>query len=355
MFKIRSLALCGAVLVSAACVMVGNRSPLAAAENPGSALESQRIAVLTSDAPPQDKAITCKQLAIYGGKEAVPALAPLLADEKLASWARIALEVIPDPVADDALREAMGKLQGRLLVGAINSIGVRRDGKATDVLIARLKDPDAEVASAAAVALGRLGNASAAKALEDSLAGAPATVRSAIAEGCILCAERRLAEGQPAEAVKLYDLVRKAEVPKPRVVEATRGAILARQSAGVPLLVEQLRSADKLLFALGLRVARELPGREATEALVAELGRAAPDRLALLILALADRGDAAALPAALQAAKNGPDQVRIVAMRVLKRLGDASYVPVLLEAALEANEEVSQTARTRCGSWPCAC
>jgi len=34
MFKIRSLALCGAVLVSAACAMVGNR-PSLAAENQG--------------------------------------------------------------------------------------------------------------------------------------------------------------------------------------------------------------------------------------------------------------------------------------------------------------------------------
>ena len=109
-------------------------------------------------------------------------------------------------------------------------------------------------------------------------------------------------------------------------------------------LVEQLRSPDKALLAIGLRVARELPGREVTEALVAELGRAAPERQALLILALADRGDAAALPAVLQAAKNGPSEVRSVALRVLERLGDASCVPVLLEAAMEADGQLSQTA-----------
>ena len=108
--------------------------------------------------------------------------------------------------------------------------------------------------------------------------------------------------------MKLYDVVRKADVPKQRLLEATRGAILARQSAGVPLLVEQLRSADKALFAIGLRTARELPGREVTDALVAELGRAAPDRQALLILALADRGDAAALPALLASGHERPRQ-----------------------------------------------
>src|SRR5438045_760140 len=97
-----------------------------------SAAEKQRklIAILQSDAPPQDKAIPCKQLAIYGDKAAVPALAPLLANKDLASWARIALEAIPGPEADQALRAGVPKLQGDLLIGAINSIGVRRDAKA---------------------------------------------------------------------------------------------------------------------------------------------------------------------------------------------------------------------------------
>ena len=92
---------------SAAGVCAAEATKTAAAEK-----QRQLIAVLQSDAPAAEKAITCKQLAVYGTKDAVPALAPLLADEELASWARIALEAIPDPAADEALREAMGKLQG---------------------------------------------------------------------------------------------------------------------------------------------------------------------------------------------------------------------------------------------------
>ncbi len=52
---------------------------------------------------------------------------PLLADKELTSWARIALEAIPGPAADEALREAMGDVEGRTLIGVINSIGVRGD------------------------------------------------------------------------------------------------------------------------------------------------------------------------------------------------------------------------------------
>lgn len=308
--------------------------------------ELKLISVLRSDAPSAEKAITCKRLAVYGTKDAVPAVAPLLADKELSSWARIALEAIPGPEADAALRDAMGKTQGMLLVGVINSIGVRRDAGAVDGLVARLKDSDTDVASSAAVALGRIGGDQAAKVLEQSLAGSPAKVRSAVAEGCILCAERSLAEEKAADAVRLYDAVRQADVPEQRQVEAIRGAILARQSDGVPLLMEQLKSQNKARFAIGLRAARELPGVAVTQTLAAELEKLNPDRQPLLLLALADRNDAAVLPTVLKAAKSGPQKLRVAAVGVLERLGNVSCVPVLLDAAAENGEELSQAAKT---------
>ena len=66
------------------------------------AKQRELIAVLQSNAASAEKAITCKQLAIYGTEEAVPSLMPLRADKELASWARIALEVIPGPAADES-------------------------------------------------------------------------------------------------------------------------------------------------------------------------------------------------------------------------------------------------------------
>jgi len=306
--------------------------------------QAKLIDVLLSAAPSAEKAVACKHLAICGKQEAVPALAALLPDQELSSWARIALEAIPGEAADAALRAAMGKLQGRLLVGVINSLGVRRDVKAVDALIARLEDADSDVASVSALALGRIGGDAATQALETSLTTAPDAVRSAVAEGCILCAERLAAAGKTADAVRIFTAVTKATVPTQRVLEATRGLILVQGSAGVPLLREQLQSSDKSRLALGLRVARELLGPEVTEALIAELSKAPPKNQALLILALADRGDRAAVPSVLQVAQAGDETARSVALRALRRLGDVASVPVLLQAALDANEEVAQTA-----------
>jgi HEAT repeat protein len=306
--------------------------------------QAKLIDLIKSTSPASEKAIACKQLAICGNQEAVPALAALLPDKDLSSWARIALEAIPGEAADAALRDAMTKVEGRLLVGVVNSLAVRRDAKAVEALIARLKDADADVASVSALALGHIGGSAATQALEAALATAPEGVRSAVAEGCILCAERAGPAGKTEDAVRIYSAVAKAAVPVQRMLEATRGLILAQGPAGVPLLREQLRSSEKGRLALGLRVARELPGSDVTEMLIGELAKATPQRQILLILALADRGDKAALPAVLQVAKAGAENPRAIALRALSRLGDAKCVPVLLDAAVDANKEVAQMA-----------
>lgn len=314
--------------------------------------EQELLAVLRSDAPGAEKAITCKLLAIHGSSEAVADLAKLLRDPQLSSWARIALEVIPGEAADEALLAASNSLEGVLLVGTINSIGVRRNANAASSLAARLQDKDAEVASAAAVALGRIGNAEATKSLRAALTAAPAKVRSAVAEGCVLCAERLYAEGDSAQAAEIYDEVRKAEVPKQRVIEATRGAILARSQDGIPLLLEQFQSPDKAFFQLALGTAREFPGSEVDKALATELIRATPQRAALIIQAMADRPDTVVLAAVLEAAGQGPQPVRLSAINALGRVGDASCVSTLLAAALEADADLAQAAKSALAGLP---
>ena len=307
--------------------------------------EKELIAILRSDAPKAEKALACKNLSVYGSKESVADLAKLLGDEQLASWARTPLEAIPGEEADAALRKASESLKGKLLVGVINSIGVRRDSGAVELLSGRLEDKDADVASAAAVALGWIGNDAAAKSLRPKLAGGPIAVRSAVAEGCVLCAERYLAGGNGAEATKIYDEVRKAEVPAQRIIEATRGAILARGKDGIPLLVEQLRSSNKGLFLMALSTAREFPGGDVDPALAAELDRAPPERAALVVLAMADRKETVKLPAILKAAGSGNAQVRLAAIGSLGRVGDATCLAPLLEIAQESDAELSSAAK----------
>ena len=149
-------------------------------------------AVLKSDAPQKEKADACRELARIGTKDAVAPLAALLSDEKLSHMARYGLETIPDSSVDKALREAAGKLQGRMLVGVVGSLGVRRDTKAVKVLTKLLHDSDNDVAQAAARALGSIGTPPAAKALLDALPGvSPANQTRLLRRTVALCRSRR--------------------------------------------------------------------------------------------------------------------------------------------------------------------
>ena len=122
------------------------------------ALPPARLVAILKDpnASVYAKAKACQRLAVVGDKTAVPALAALLADSQLSHYARFALEPIPDPTVDEALRAALGKTKGKLLVGIINSLANRKDSRAIGALAGLRHDSDPEVSRAAEAALARI-------------------------------------------------------------------------------------------------------------------------------------------------------------------------------------------------------
>ena len=244
---------------------------VAAADDAAPMQQQKLIAVLRSDAPPAEKAIACKRLAICGGKEAVPALAPLLADEELASWARIALEAIPDPAADDALRQALGKAAGpaadrgdQLDRRAPRREGRRRADRAAEGRrrrggLGRGRGPGPHRR--------RRGRPEVLEGIPGERPGRASARPWPKAASCAPRSSRPT--GKAAEAVRFYRRrCARRTCPSSGSSRPPAGPILARDRPGVPLLVEQLRSAGQGPLGIGLRVARELAGREVTEALV---------------------------------------------------------------------------------------
>jgi HEAT repeat protein len=317
------------------------------------AQEADLIAVLKSDAGHQEKAAACRQLARVGTQEAVPTLAAMLGDEKLAHMARTALETIPGPAADDALRAALNQLEGRLLMGAMGSLGVRRDAQAVGPLAQRLADRDADVAQAAARALGQIGTAEAAAAIDAALAKTPAANQVAFCEGLFRCAEALSAAGQAATSQAICDRLRNLS-PAPHQVRAgaLRGAILARQNEGLPLMLEAIRGGDWILTAAAARTAMEMPSKEVTAALAGELPKLPADKQLLLVTTLGQRGDAAAGPALLALASQGEPAVRLAAVRNLTHLAYAPALTLLGELSLSGEGELAAAARDCLGSFP---
>jgi HEAT repeat protein len=180
------------------------------------------------------KAKACQRIGELGAKEAVPALSALLSNEHLNMYARYGLEPIGDSSADAALRAALPKLKGNLLIGVINSIGKRKDGKSGPALAKLVYDPDPEVARAAAAALGKIGGVSAMKELQTALGKTSGMVRMAVADAALVCAERLIEEGQRDEALGLYTALTATDVPKPVRLAAMHGIIREETSTTRP-------------------------------------------------------------------------------------------------------------------------
>ena len=312
---------------------------------------SQDIAVLKSDATQKEKADACMRLAVFGGADAVAPLAALLPDEKLSHMARYALETIPDPSVDTALREALGKVQGRLLAGVIGSLGVRKDAQAVDSLSKLLSDADPVVAQAAARALGKIGTSAAIQAIMAALPQASAANQLAFFEGAFRGTEALAAKGQRAEAAALYEKLRNLPGPHQARTAALRGAIVDGGPEGLALLQQSLRSADYLIFASAVRVAMERPGAQVAQVLAAAVAGAPADNQVLLFQALARTGDRAAVAPLASAAKAGDKTTRLAAIRALSELsfaplgGATEPAQVPLDLLDDPDREIAQAAQ----------
>jgi HEAT repeat protein len=91
-----------------------------------------------------------------------------------------------------------------------------------------------------------------------------------------------------------------------------------------------------------------MEGSGVTEQIAGELLKTSPDEQMLLIGALADRGDAAVLPAITAVAKSTNPEVRKAVLQAVGKLGDASFVGYLVKAATEglSSEEKSMAVKS---------
>jgi hypothetical protein len=175
---------------------------------------AELTAILASDADLQKKALACQQLAIVGGPDAVPALAALLGDGKLADYARSGLEIIATPAAGVALMKAMPGLSGRQLAGVIDSLGVRREIAAVPELIKLVKDESRGQVDEALSALGRIASDEAIATLRSSLKAHAAPQRIASAHAALVAAENLVKSGKSAAAKVLLGSVASADLPQ---------------------------------------------------------------------------------------------------------------------------------------------
>jgi len=286
-----------------------------------------------ADTTPDAKRFACQQLSIIAGPEVVAAAAKLLPDADLSHAGRTILERVPGPEAAAALRDALGALKQKLLIGVLNTVGQRRDQDSVGAVVKFLGDADAGVASAAATALGKIGGADATKALAAARGKAPAPVRPAVINAYLRCADALVAEGKAAEAAAIYVEMTDAKEAKNVRIAALRGLVVADAQKALPLITAALMGDDPEMQAIATSFVRDMKGGAVAKAFAELLPKLKPEAQALVIAALADSGDPAARPAMLQGTKSQDAAVRAAALRGLAKVGTAEDVALLAKTA----------------------
>ncbi|MFW6171236.1 MAG: HEAT repeat domain-containing protein [Planctomycetota bacterium] len=307
-------------------------------------------AILQSEAGRFRKILACKKLGRVGTRDSVPVLAELLTNPELSHAARIGLEAIPTADAGAALREAVSKLDGKQLVGVLNSIGARRDEAAVGLLQELIQADDPRVARAAAFALGRIANDDAAAALSKLLSGDletvhAAAVRAAAGKACVMAAEQCRREGGLERAREIS--VSAVQSPLPRHVRlgAQRTLLLASDTLDADRWAALIKGESEAEFRLALTVAREFSGTGVNEVISAQLDNVPISRQVRLITALGERGDVEALSTVLAAVRSDHQAVRQAAVRSLAYFRDESVWPRLLDMACNRADARSDVAR----------
>jgi HEAT repeat protein len=293
------------------------------------------------DATANEKAVAFEKLAAWGDADAVAVLESLLDNPELSHYARYALQTNPSPDAAAALREAMGRLDGDLLIGVINSIASREDEQATQALSEFLNSDDQSLAIAAAGALASIGS-------EEALARLNALPKHrvpALADPLLSCAAGLVDNGRRGEATALYEKIHRSEAP----VAARRAAAIGLCHASSPdarpgVLEQLLQSEHAWEFEAGIQAAVEEPAPMGPTALVDALRNSPAGRQQQLLVAIKACGDRAALPAVRQATRSDDQQVRVAAISAIGTLGDASDVERLAELAKEGKPSIRSAA-----------
>jgi HEAT repeat protein len=310
-------------------------------------IEARLIKMLGPGTTIAGKDYACRQLSLIGTSACVPALAGMLSEVATAGIARYALARIPAPIAADALRSALPKSSGKERVGIIDALAERRDARSAAPLKALLSSSDDQVSGAAFAALARIGDAPALSAISAARDGLRGPRRERASAALLRCADAMAASGDITAATRAYRRLAASEEPEMIRIGALHGLASTEGKAALPLLSRELGSPAAQVQAAAIQLLNEMPGADVTALLVKSFPNLSALGQIRVLAALARRGDAGgARLVVTKALESSTPEVRSEALSALGKVGDASSVPVLADAAANAEGPAQSAART---------
>jgi hypothetical protein len=177
------------------------------------------------------RAFLIRELQVAGGPEVVATLATFLGDAELCETATQALLAVKAGAAEH-LRTALPQATGKNRVTLIQALGVLGCAESVAALAEAARDQDRGVRIAAAAALAASGAPEAVEALCAAANAEAGWERIQATKACLVLAEKLLAAGKKAEAVKVYAYLRDSRSGEDEryVREVARKALDAAES-----------------------------------------------------------------------------------------------------------------------------
>ena len=292
-------------------------------------------------ATPAARHFICAQLYRIGTDAEVAAVAPMLLDPATTDTARLFLERIKSEASVAALRGALDKLEGRALIGVVNSLSLIQDAASVEKIIALTRSPDTAVALAAWRALGNFGTDAAANFLIDGLKKADnafAPMESAAVRTAILLESA----GKQDKAMEIYRLLADAR-RSPGNRQAALNALLTSspEAQKGQRIAQWSQSPDVAQQKVVIRQLTSLSDA-ALDQVLKQKGIGEKVQIALMEELAARQGEKM-LPAMLEAANSGDPAKVQMALRFFASVGDPQVIPILIKS-LSADEATCRIA-----------
>jgi HEAT repeat protein len=310
-------------------------------------IEKQLIDFLNSNATRDGKEFICRKLSIIGSAASVDSLASMLLEPATSDMARYALERIPSPAADDALRKALTKTTGKEKVGIINTLGMRGDSKSVEALRKLIDNSNADISAAAIAALGRIGGSDAAgilaevkNKLDDE------RLRALALHAYISCADKLVKLGDKPKAFKIYNQAYLPDNPDAIRIAGLRGMVLSGKEDATEIVIDAIKKETGPIQAQAVALVSRIEDPDKIKTVAGHLPALLPVRQLQLLTALSNCAQpGAARPAFITATKSEHQEVRIAALKALAVLDDESTVTLLAEIAASSTGAERRAAR----------
>ena len=309
-------------------------------------IEQEMITFLSSGATFAGKQFVCEQLSIIGTEKSVPVLTELLSEDQTSDIALFAMQRIPGPEVDTALRESLPNVSRDAAIGIINSLGERKTVKAVGALDKLISDTDPQIARSAVVALGKIADKNAEKVLKRARSETKDDLRALVLDAYLRCADNLFANGKSAQAASIYEeLYADEDISRIRMA-ALRGRVQSDIENAAGIILSVLNRDNRELQSVAIGLVRELPGTLDLSGIFAELPNLSDQAQIQLLSAIAFRKETSARRVVLDATKHNDEAVRAAALSALAKIGNESDIGLLMRFAV-SGEPVSDREAAR--------